>query len=412
MQMRLSFSPLPECHKDLHSELRAFFDFNRVTKAEIRNHANLRISVYENEFWTAKQRDGHSLHEVSYRACYKPQLPGFFIERFCRAGDSVYDPFMGRGTTLVEAQLRGCRAIGNDANPLSLILVSPRLDVPSLGEIEKRLSLVSLSDAAIEDEGLLAFFEPNTLRELYAWRSYFSRRRSEGTFDRVDAWIQMVACNRLTGHSKGFFSVYTLPPNQATSIEAQRRINEKRGQQPQYRDTKALTLKKTKQLLRHSLPQTYNRGDSLLLASSADVTPQIPDCSVNLVVTSPPFLDTVDYTQDNWMRMWFCDLELPKGRLWQLRSLPQWVAKMTDTFRELRRVLRHEGLIAFEVGEVRSGALLLENDVVRAALEAGLVPECIMINSQDFTKTANCWGVSNNTKGTNTNRIVLLKKSA
>ena len=29
------------------------------------------------EFWTSKQRAGHSLHEVSYRACYKPQLPAF-----------------------------------------------------------------------------------------------------------------------------------------------------------------------------------------------------------------------------------------------------------------------------------------------------------------------------------------------
>ena len=54
--------------------------------------------------------------------------------------------------------------------------------------------------------------------------------------------------------------------------------------------------------------------------------------------------------------------------------------------------------------------LLLENEVVRAAFEAGLIPECIMINSQNFTKTANCWGVSNNKKGTNSNRIVVLKK--
>ncbi len=37
----------------------------------------------------------------------------------------------------------------------------------------------------------------------------------------------MVAINRLTGHSPGFFSVYTLPPNQATSVQAQRKINGK-----------------------------------------------------------------------------------------------------------------------------------------------------------------------------------------
>jgi hypothetical protein len=33
-----------------------------------------------------------------------------------------------------------------------------------------------------------------------------------------------------------------------------------------------------------------------------------------------------------------------------------------------------------------------------------------MINQQSFTKTANCWGVSNNTGGTNSNRIVLARR--
>ena len=52
-----------------------------------------------NEFWTAGQRQAHSIHEVSYRACFKPQLPEFFIKRLTKPGDAVYDPFMGRGTT-------------------------------------------------------------------------------------------------------------------------------------------------------------------------------------------------------------------------------------------------------------------------------------------------------------------------
>jgi len=53
----------------------------------------------------------------------------------------------------------------------------------------------------------------------------------------------MVATNRLTGHSSGFFSVYTLPPNQAVSPERQMRINRLRRQVPEYRDTRALILK-------------------------------------------------------------------------------------------------------------------------------------------------------------------------
>ena len=84
---------------------------------------------------------------------------------------------------------------------------------------------------------------------------------------------------------------------------------------------------------------------------------------------------------------------------------------MTDVFVELKRILKSTGRIAFEVGEVHKGTVNLEESVATAALEAGLMPEEVVINEQKFTKTANCWGVDNNKKGTNSNRIVILKKN-
>ena len=65
------------------------------------------IPYFVNEFWTSGQRQAHSLHEISYRACFKPQLPEFFISRLTAPGEGVYDPFMGRGTTPLQAALHG-----------------------------------------------------------------------------------------------------------------------------------------------------------------------------------------------------------------------------------------------------------------------------------------------------------------
>lgn len=394
----------------VHMELRSFFEFKRPTGTEHRDFAQVSVPVYENEFWTSKQRAGHSLHEVSYRACYKPQLPDFFLRRFAKQGSRVYDPFMGRGTTLIQARLRGCEVIGNDANPLATVLAGPRLNPPHPDEVAARLAEVRLNHMEEEKDELLVFFHPKTLAEILSWRSYFQRRRRAAMFDPVDAWVEMVICNRLTGHSSGFFSVYTLPPNQAVSVESQRRINAKRKQTPEYRDTKQLILKKTRQLLSDPLPAEYPGTASHLLVGQADSTPDIRDSSVDLIVTSPPFLDTVDYLQDNWLRMWFCQIETARPTLWQFRRLGDWLEKMTSCFNEFRRVLVNDGLIAFEVGEIRKGVLRLENQVIQAAVEAGLRPECVLINSQQFTKTANCWGVENNRDGTNSNRIVLLRK--
>jgi hypothetical protein len=395
---------------DIHWQLRSFFEFNRFTGTEIREIAQVSVPVYENEFWTSKQRDCHSLHEISYRACYKPQLPDFFIQRFCKADDVVYDPFMGRGTTLVQAQLRGCSAIGNDINALSSVLAGARLAPPTLSDVEDRLQAVKLSARPELREDLLVFFHEKTLAEICGWKEYFGERKQQGTFDNVDAWIQMVCSNRLTGHSRGFFSVYTLPPNQAASVNSQERINQKRGQQPEYRDTRALLLRKTRSLLADPLPRGYSRLKAALHCLSADDTPAIATSSVRLIVTSPPFLDTVNYEQDNWMRMWFCEVSVNPGALWHCRNLDDWLAKMTACFHEFSRILQDDGAIAFEVGEIRKGVLRLENEVMKAAIEANLIPECVMINSQSFTKTANCWGVKNNQHGTNTNRIVILRK--
>lgn len=369
-----------------------------------------KTKIKQGEFWTAKQRDGHSIHEVSYRACYKPQLPAYFIDRYAEPGEWIYDPFMGRGTTLIEAKLRGYNVVGNDVNPLSEILTAPRLCLQDLNAIQNRIENLQLEPLPIEDEDLLVFFQAKTLQELYAWRHYFKSRRQAGTFDSIDAWIQMVACNRLTGHSKGFFSVYTLPPNQATTLNAQRRINEKRQQKAEYRDTKELIFKKSKSLLRHPLPENYDSTRSTLLCRSADHTPELPDESVQLIITSPPFLDIVNYVGDNWLRNWFCQCEPEAGKLWQLRKLEDWTAKMVASLREMSRVLKPNGRIALEVGEVRKGKLKLEEQIILAGQAAGLKVEYTLINTQNFTKTANCWGVQNNTRGTNSNRIVLFSK--
>ena len=83
---------------------------------------------------------------------------------------------------------------------------------------------------------------------------------------------------------------------------------------------------------------------------------------------------------------------------------------MAEVFAELYRVVRPGGYVAFEVGEVRRGKIRLEEHVVPVAADAGFEPELVMLHTQDFTKTAKCWGVDNNKLGTNTNRVVVLRR--
>src|SRR5580704_4806459 len=226
--------------------VRTFSEFGQPSAAVHDGGINYLI----NEFWTAGQRQAHSIHEVSYRACFKPQLPEFFIKRLTKRTDAVYDPFMGRGTTPVQAGLMGRRPVGNDINPLSVLMTRPRLRPPALPDIARRLAQVPWNAGTIDNADLLVFYSENTLTHLCALRNWLLERAPlDGDADPVDDWIRMVAMNRLTGHSPGFFSVYTLPPNQAVSVDSQRKINEQRNQTPVDRDVIRLILKKSRSLL-------------------------------------------------------------------------------------------------------------------------------------------------------------------
>jgi DNA modification methylase len=370
-----------------------------------------KVPVFTNEFWTAMQRQGHSIHEISYRACFKPQLPRFFIELFTLNGNTVYDPFNGRGTTVIEAALMGRKIIANDVNPLSLILTRPRIEIPPFADIENRLREIPFAKNLKADIDLSMFYHRDTLSEIVSLRDYLQKKAAFGTEDDADRWLRMVATNRLTGHSPGFFSVYTLPPNQATSASRQKKINKERKQKPEYRDVKSLILLKSKSLLRDfkHLPE---KTGALFLNQDAAQTRTIKNNSVALTVTSPPFLDVVHYADDNWLRSWFNNIDMSEvaEKITMSTNVPEWSAKMRSVFKELYRITQKDGIAAFEVGEVKWGKIKLEEVVMPLGISAGFDCDAIVINQQDFTKTANIWGISNNEHGTNSNRIVVFRK--
>jgi len=74
---------------------------------------------------------------------------------------------------------------------------------------------------------------------------------SANQLDAIDAWIRLVALNRLSGHYAGFFSVRTMPPNQAVPVSRQVAINARNRQTPERSDIAALILKKSRSLLLH-----------------------------------------------------------------------------------------------------------------------------------------------------------------
>ena len=375
------------------------------------------VKKYINEYWTARQRQSNSIHEISYRACFKAELPRFFIELFSKKNDVVYDPFAGRGTTLIEAALNQRNFICNDINPLSKIFIEPRLNIPNIKNLEERLYSIKTDSKLKADIDLSMFFHKKTLQEILSIKNYLYKKKKQNKEDIIDKWIRLLATNRLTGHSKGFFSVYTLPPNQATNPKRQKKINLKRNQKPEYRDTKKLILKKSHSLLKDLDTITKKNLRKILLngvflKKNAANTNEIKNNYVQLTVTSPPFLDTVDYISDNWLRFWFNNIDTKKlsKKVSIIKSLDAWCLLIKKVFKELFRITKSNGYVAFEVGEIRNKKINLDEYVANIGIESGFECEGILLNQQNFTKTSNIWGINNNKSGTNSNRVVIFKK--
>ena len=417
-QPQLSSTPTSRGGVSPDDVLGGLADFRwKRRRTRITSHvaSGVRVPVFTNEYRTSRQRAANSLHEISYRACFKPQLPAFFIDRLTNPGDTVYDPFAGRGTTLLEAALRGRLPAGCDINPLAQALLWPRLRPPQPGDVRARLDRLDLLSPGEVPEKLLAFYHPETLVEICALRAYLMAREQDGRMDDLDRWIRMVVVNRLTGHSTGFLSVYTLPPNQAVSVASQLKINARRRQTPPRRDLRAIVNRKSATLLadvdeatRQMLADVGSRGR---FHTGSCTSRFWRTGSVQLVVTSPPFLDVVNYAADNWLRCWFCGVDSSGVAIGVHTTVHAWRRFIEAAFRQIARLLSPGAYVAFEVGEVRNGTLRLEDIVVPAGLAAGLAPVAVLVNEQVFTKTANIWGVANNRRGTNTNRVVLFTRA-
>lgn len=375
--------------------------------------------VIAGEFWTARQRQMHPLHyAVSYRASFKAELPHFFIEKYSEPGQIVLDPFAGRGTTALETNLLSRVAWSSDASPLSERLVYSKTHPVSMKEVEARIAEIPF-DAKTERKrnrkDLSPFYHPRTLREIEALKTWLRSHRKD-----ADCFIELIALSRLHGHSPGFFSVYSFPQISVTP-QAQRRINQKRGQKPAYRNVPELILRKARRVL----------GDESVLAvrgiskknrhwvTDARTLKGIPAGKVDLIVTSPPFLNKADYILDNWLENWFLGIDPESYRklIVQTPDLDTWESFMDQAIGAMHRVLRPGGHAVIEVGEVESDGERINLDeciarIAHSQEKRGLpwkVKE-VLIQTQNFTKLANCFAVENNKKGTNTNRMVVMEK--
>jgi DNA methylase len=141
---------------------------------------DLELSWSEDELpQVERTKHVHALHP--YLGKYVPQLVEIFLERYFASGDRIYDPFVGSGTTLVEANAFGAHAIGCDISAFNCLLARVKTARYSLPALE--LGLKGALEAARRSgpsklqasDWLERWYAPTALEELLAYREATTR---------------------------------------------------------------------------------------------------------------------------------------------------------------------------------------------------------------------------------------------
>lgn len=70
--------------------------------------------IYTDSLWVIEKRDNSGAHTGKYHGNFVPQIPHQLFSRYTKKKDWILDPFMGSGTSLIEAQRMGRNSIGID----------------------------------------------------------------------------------------------------------------------------------------------------------------------------------------------------------------------------------------------------------------------------------------------------------
>jgi len=95
--------------------------------AQRRKVGNAAFAALRDAAFDQKPVQGWTHNFYRYPARFSPRFASTVIEHFSRPGDLVADPFMGGGTSIVEALVAGRNAIGNDLNSLAVLITKAKI---------------------------------------------------------------------------------------------------------------------------------------------------------------------------------------------------------------------------------------------------------------------------------------------
>lgn len=253
------------------------------------------------------------LHSICpYFAMFPEDFAEEHITNLTSAGDYVFDPFSGRGTTLLQALLMNRKAIATDINPVAYCISAAKASVPSLSEVIRELQ--ALEDKYNDSSHTKIDKERHKLPPFYRRAFYYStlneilflRGLLNWRVNKLHRFITALVLGSLHGEmdrSSSYFS-NQMPRTISTKPQYSLKYWSEKNLWPKKRDVFEILKKRAEFRLTGTRPKLQGRV-ALLDSRNAGSCFNSLRKSVKAVITSPPYLNVTNYEEDQWLRLWF-----------------------------------------------------------------------------------------------------------
>ena len=243
----------------------------------------------------------HSYHR--YPAKFIPQIVDQLVKDYTESGDVVLDPFGGCGTTLVESKLLGRDSVGIDVNPIAKLItqvkVTPIKPKILQREVERVLSALenyaptSSVRKSYRHEWLEYWFEPDIIQEL----DYMYKIINETKNTKVRRFFFVAFSHNLKNASRWLMK--SIKPT----------IDKKKIPQSPCksfsRHLKSM-MRKNKSYYETLSQRGHLDVQTKMYKHDATKTLPIENNSVNLIVTSSPYVTSYEYADLHQLSLlWF-----------------------------------------------------------------------------------------------------------
>ncbi len=282
-------------------------DFNEVKE---RSDITKNIETLGNDLTFLNVRESertkhvHRLHP--YLGKFVPQLVEVFLRKFFKRGDIILDPFVGSGTTSIEANVLGMPSVGIELSPFNALICKAKADKYDINELRSELNDilkktkefsenlrkgVRVEKFTTESKYLNDWFAPVALQEILFFRSKLQNYKYQDLFKIILSRSARSA--RLITH-------YELARPKAPLKERYWCIKHKRYCIPTNEAFKFIwryawdTYYRIEEFseIRNDVEMSIIQGDSRFV----DLPPSL---KVDGIFTSPPYVGVIDYHEQH-----------------------------------------------------------------------------------------------------------------